>query len=55
MKQAYTKPTLEVLGELRDVTAAAPGGPISDLTQGRMHWKQDVPRGGPHSPGEGSY
>lgn len=34
MKQAYSKPSLEVLGELRDVTAASAGGPLSDLVQG---------------------
>lgn len=45
MKQEYTKPSLEVLGELRDVTTAAPGGPIADLVQGRMHWK-DKPKPG---------
>lgn len=34
MKQEYSKPALEVLGELRDVTTASAGGPIADLVQG---------------------
>lgn len=34
MKQEYSKPSLEVLGELRDLTAASAGGPISDLVHG---------------------
>lgn len=34
MKQEYSKPLLEVLGELRDVTAASSGGFISDLIGG---------------------
>lgn len=34
MKQEYNKPSLEVLGELRDVTAASSGGPSADLLIG---------------------
>lgn len=34
MKQEYSKPALEVLGELREVTAAASGGFIADLVHG---------------------
>ncbi len=34
MKHEYSKPSLEVLGELREVTAASAGGPLSDLVQG---------------------
>lgn len=34
MKQEYSKPSLEILGELRDVTAASSGGLISDLIGG---------------------
>lgn len=34
MRQHYSKPALEVLGELRDLTAASSGGPIADLVHG---------------------
>lgn len=34
MKEEYSKPSLEVLGELRDVTAASQGGLIADLIGG---------------------
>ncbi|MGH3935415.1 MAG: lasso RiPP family leader peptide-containing protein [Pseudonocardiaceae bacterium] len=34
MRDQYSKPALEVLGELRDLTAASAGGPISDLVHG---------------------
>ncbi|MGQ0577208.1 MAG: lasso RiPP family leader peptide-containing protein [Pseudonocardia sp.] len=31
MKEEYTAPVLEVIGELREVTAASSGGPTADL------------------------
>lgn len=34
MKQDYSKPSLEVLGELQEVTAASSGGFIADLVHG---------------------
>lgn len=34
MLQEYRKPSIEVLGEVREVTAATAGGPLSDLVQG---------------------
>lgn len=34
MKQEYTKPSLEVLGQLHDVTAASQGGWVADLVHG---------------------
>jgi hypothetical protein len=34
MKQEYRKPSLQVLGDLRDVTAASHGGFLADLIHG---------------------
>lgn len=34
VEKIYHKPSLDVLGELRDVTGAAQGGFISDLVHG---------------------
>lgn len=34
MKQEYSKPSMEMLGELREVTTASAGGPVFNLVQG---------------------
>lgn len=45
MKQEYVKPSLEVLGELRKVTAASAGGLLTDLVHGTLPPIGGIPGG----------
>lgn len=46
MAQEYQAPTLEVLGDLKDVTTAASGGFLADLVHGVLETVDDVFSGG---------